>query len=253
MFSCLPTGQVRCILEECANISTIQKCVLLPEAYAFPGTHISQRSDNHSRTVQLCSHYLDQLGRPDIEIEWSHWPDFIMLQALQQKPWILQQTSLVPAFCLMCKWKPVFSVNILPWFLVSLLPLCRHFPATSCMWSMCLRQKVLMIYCSLLLLSRCLLFFRDNFRQMSQWISVKDAAAILWPLTCPESVSSNGELRRQAHDLMIGANSNASPLLQLSFNTDALHMREYRDIVMYVHQRIDSSRRILNIVCRGIQ
>lgn len=44
--------------------------------------------------------------------------------------------------------------------------------------------------------------------------------------------------------VMIGANSNASPLLQLSFNTDALHMREYRDIVMYVHQRIDSSRRI---------
>ncbi|BFZ18607.1 hypothetical protein BsWGS_21646 [Bradybaena similaris] len=64
-----PSYEVRCILEECANISTIQKCVLLPEAYAFPGTHISQRSDNHSRTVQLCSHYLDQLGRSDIEIE----------------------------------------------------------------------------------------------------------------------------------------------------------------------------------------
>ncbi|CAL1528753.1 unnamed protein product [Lymnaea stagnalis] len=64
-----PSYEVRGILEDCANISTLQKCVLLPEAYAFPGTHISQRADNHSRTVILCSQYLDQLGRSDIELE----------------------------------------------------------------------------------------------------------------------------------------------------------------------------------------
>lgn len=66
-------AQVKAILEDCANITTLQKCVLLPEAYAFPGTHISQRAENHSRTVLLCSQYLDQLGRPDIELEWNRW------------------------------------------------------------------------------------------------------------------------------------------------------------------------------------
>ncbi|XP_059146067.1 uncharacterized protein LOC131933306 isoform X2 [Physella acuta] len=64
-----PHYEVKAILEDCANITTLQKCVLLPEAYAFPGTHISQRAENHSRTVLLCSQYLDQLGRPDIELE----------------------------------------------------------------------------------------------------------------------------------------------------------------------------------------
>ncbi|XP_012934999.1 uncharacterized protein LOC101852005 [Aplysia californica] len=64
-----PLYEVRGILEDCANIQTLQKCVLLPEAYAFPGTHISQRADNHDRTVALCSQMLDQLGRADIELE----------------------------------------------------------------------------------------------------------------------------------------------------------------------------------------
>ncbi|KAK3773866.1 hypothetical protein RRG08_009294 [Elysia crispata] len=64
-----PLHELRGILEDCANIPTLQKCLLLPEAYAFPGTHISQRADNHGRTVLQCAHYLYQLGRSDIEIE----------------------------------------------------------------------------------------------------------------------------------------------------------------------------------------
>ncbi|KAH9515162.1 hypothetical protein Btru_019382 [Bulinus truncatus] len=64
-----PIYEVKEILEDCANISTLQKCVVLPDAYAFPGTHISQRADNHRRTVSLCSQYLNELGRSDIELE----------------------------------------------------------------------------------------------------------------------------------------------------------------------------------------
>ncbi|RUS75842.1 hypothetical protein EGW08_016400 [Elysia chlorotica] len=64
-----PLHELRGILEDCANIPTLQKCLLLPEAYAFPGTHISQRADNHGRTVLQCADYLYQLGRSDIDIE----------------------------------------------------------------------------------------------------------------------------------------------------------------------------------------
>ncbi|KAK0041004.1 leucine-rich repeat-containing protein 14 [Biomphalaria pfeifferi] len=64
-----PHYEVKGILEDCANITTLQKCVVLPEAYAFPGTHISQRAENHHRTVSLCHQYLEQLGRSDIELE----------------------------------------------------------------------------------------------------------------------------------------------------------------------------------------
>ncbi|KAK7087593.1 uncharacterized protein [Littorina saxatilis] len=61
--------ELKGILDDCANIPTLQRCILLPEAYAFPGSQISQRTTNREEFGQLCTDTLRQLGRADVEVE----------------------------------------------------------------------------------------------------------------------------------------------------------------------------------------
>jgi hypothetical protein len=62
-------AELRVILEEVAEISTLQRCILLPEAYAFPGSQISQRAANRETIALMCTDILTELGRPDIKLE----------------------------------------------------------------------------------------------------------------------------------------------------------------------------------------
>ena len=64
-----PLAELRGILEDCVNIPSLQRCILLPEAYAFPGSQISQRAVNRENIGLMCTDMLVQFGRPDIELE----------------------------------------------------------------------------------------------------------------------------------------------------------------------------------------
>ncbi|KAL8615277.1 hypothetical protein ACOMHN_051769 [Nucella lapillus] len=64
-----PLAELRGLLEHCADIPTLQRCILLPEAYAFPGSQISQRALNRETVEGMCADILADLGRPDIELE----------------------------------------------------------------------------------------------------------------------------------------------------------------------------------------
>ncbi|XP_076453381.1 leucine-rich repeat-containing protein 14-like [Babylonia areolata] len=64
-----PLAELRGLLEDLADIPTLQRCILLPEAYAFPGSQISQRALNRETVEAMCTDILVQLGRPDIELE----------------------------------------------------------------------------------------------------------------------------------------------------------------------------------------
>ncbi|XP_074642999.1 leucine-rich repeat-containing protein 14-like [Tubulanus polymorphus] len=57
------------IIFEVAKIQSLQKCIILPEAYAFPGNNESDRSLNKSRLRARTYRYLKQKGRPDILLE----------------------------------------------------------------------------------------------------------------------------------------------------------------------------------------
>lgn len=64
-----PQVDLQNILQDCANIPTLQKCIMLPEAYAFPGCNDEARCENRERIVMTCYQLLQQLGRSDVEIE----------------------------------------------------------------------------------------------------------------------------------------------------------------------------------------
>lgn len=64
-----PLGDIRDILEDCAAIPKLQKCAILPEAYAFPGGDDYTRTVNRERLASLCSHFLIHQQRHDIEVE----------------------------------------------------------------------------------------------------------------------------------------------------------------------------------------
>lgn len=64
-----PLTEMREIIEDCADIATLQRCILLPEAYAFPGSQISQRAANRETIALMCREILVQLGRADVQLE----------------------------------------------------------------------------------------------------------------------------------------------------------------------------------------
>ena len=64
-----PLAELKGIIEDIVDIPALQRCILLPEAYAFPGSQISQRAINRENIGLMCTDMLAQLGRPDIELE----------------------------------------------------------------------------------------------------------------------------------------------------------------------------------------
>ncbi|XP_046366340.1 leucine-rich repeat-containing protein 14-like [Haliotis rufescens] len=64
-----PLPDLREMLEDCANIPTLQRCSLLPEAYAFPGCNEVMRAANREGILNICCQLLDEMGRTDIELE----------------------------------------------------------------------------------------------------------------------------------------------------------------------------------------
>jgi len=57
------------ILLACSPIRTLQKVLLFPEVYAFPGDDDMQRQANKDHALRLCYGFLSSLGRNDIDLE----------------------------------------------------------------------------------------------------------------------------------------------------------------------------------------
>ena len=68
-FTPAPIDDIKMILEDCANIPSLQRLLLLPEAYAFPGNNELSRFQNRELLIRTCTEFLDALERPDIEFE----------------------------------------------------------------------------------------------------------------------------------------------------------------------------------------
>ena len=64
----LPRTDVMDLLHICALIPTLQKVVLFPESYAFPGNDDYERQLNKYHMLSLCYRYLSLRNRPDIEL-----------------------------------------------------------------------------------------------------------------------------------------------------------------------------------------
>lgn len=64
-----PLSEMRGILEDCADIPRLQRVILLPEAYAFPGSQISQRALNREMIAVMCREMLTEFGRPELQLE----------------------------------------------------------------------------------------------------------------------------------------------------------------------------------------
>lgn len=57
------------LLRICAQLRGLQKVVLFPKAYGFPGNNEGEREMNRLATLKICYRYLAMRGREDIELE----------------------------------------------------------------------------------------------------------------------------------------------------------------------------------------
>lgn len=57
------------LLNICVQISTLQKVVLFPESYAFPGNVERERELNKLHTMRFSYRYLGMRGRLDLQLE----------------------------------------------------------------------------------------------------------------------------------------------------------------------------------------
>lgn len=57
------------LLQICSLIDSLQKCFILPDAFAFPGSNSAFRYENRMLFIENCEAFLQQVGRPDIELE----------------------------------------------------------------------------------------------------------------------------------------------------------------------------------------
>ena len=57
------------LLKLCAKIPTLQKAIVFPKAYGFPGDNQRDREINRLATLRICYRYLTMRGREDIELE----------------------------------------------------------------------------------------------------------------------------------------------------------------------------------------
>lgn len=64
-----PLPDVHELLQDCSTVFSLQKCLLLPETYAFPGSNDNDRIRNREMLLDIAYQYLEQLGRTDIDLE----------------------------------------------------------------------------------------------------------------------------------------------------------------------------------------
>ena len=64
-----PYDDVIELLSICSQIRTLQKAVVFPESYAFPGNIEHERELNKQHTMRISHRYLDLLGRRDLMLE----------------------------------------------------------------------------------------------------------------------------------------------------------------------------------------
>jgi hypothetical protein len=64
-----PWEDIHDLLHSYAKIQSLQKCVILPESYAFPGNNDDERQRNKSRVVSRCYSYLRQKQRGEMRME----------------------------------------------------------------------------------------------------------------------------------------------------------------------------------------
>jgi len=64
-----PHDDILQLLYICSQIRTLQKAVLFPETYAFPGNVEAEREANKYHTLRFSCRYLELRGRPDIMLE----------------------------------------------------------------------------------------------------------------------------------------------------------------------------------------
>jgi len=64
-----PPDDILQLLHICSQIRTLQKAVLFPETYAFPGNVEAEREANKYHTLRFSYRYLDMRGRLDIVLE----------------------------------------------------------------------------------------------------------------------------------------------------------------------------------------
>lgn len=65
----LPLDTTVTILDICARITLLQKVLLFPELYAFPGNNDWEREANKDHALGLGYHILASRNRPDVELE----------------------------------------------------------------------------------------------------------------------------------------------------------------------------------------
>ena len=64
-----PNDDIVQLLHICSQIRTLQKAVLFPESYAFPGNVEAERDANKLHTLRFSYRYLELRGRPDVMLE----------------------------------------------------------------------------------------------------------------------------------------------------------------------------------------
>ena len=65
----LPQNDILELLHITAQIRSIQKVVLFPESYGFPGNNELEREMNKYHTMRFSYRYLKMRGRQDVELE----------------------------------------------------------------------------------------------------------------------------------------------------------------------------------------
>ena len=70
-FTPLPKDRLHDILYFCTQNLSLQKCVILPECYAFIGNNDEARWLNKLRIIKFCYTYLQSKLRPDIMLTWK--------------------------------------------------------------------------------------------------------------------------------------------------------------------------------------
>lgn len=57
------------LIQICSLIDSLQKCYILPDAFAFPGSNSAFRNENRLLVADMCETFLEQVGRSDLDLE----------------------------------------------------------------------------------------------------------------------------------------------------------------------------------------
>ncbi|KAK3082745.1 hypothetical protein FSP39_004153 [Pinctada imbricata] len=69
-FTPLSMPETQSLLRDVCDITSLQKCILFPESFAFPGQNEFRRQENREEMIEDCDYFLAEMGRPDIELEY---------------------------------------------------------------------------------------------------------------------------------------------------------------------------------------